>query len=62
MKKVQKQNATLKISCERKRAIFKEIFNKYHCSAPCEPFLYGERLLQQNGDIRKRDGRETACI
>jgi len=28
------------------------------CLVPYEPFLYRERLLQQNGDRRKRDRRE----
>jgi hypothetical protein len=33
MKKVQEENATLKISFERKRAIFKKILNEHHIVA-----------------------------
>jgi hypothetical protein len=29
------------------------------CFVPAELFSYQERLLQQNGEIRKRDGREN---
>ncbi len=32
--------------------------NNNMCLVPSEPFLYRERLLQQNGDRRKRDRRE----
>ena len=31
-----------------------------YCS--CGTFLYRERLQQQNGDMRKRDGVKTMCI
>ncbi len=34
------------------------IFFLCNCMVPSEPFFYRERLLQQNGDRRKRDRRE----
>ena len=33
MKKMWTENATLKISCERKRGIFEKIFNEHHIDA-----------------------------
>jgi hypothetical protein len=50
----------------RQRTMVSTILRKYSshytsiclCSAPCKPFLYRERLLQQNSDMRKRNGRE----
>jgi hypothetical protein len=36
--------------------------NDIYCVVPVELFSYRERLLQQNGDIGKRDGVKTTCI